>query len=210
MIESLQYSVDDSLDNSLNIADTGETPSSLTKFYEHYVGFIAYANPVTAAIAETTLYWLVFGIEPIHASLVVYAISLGLTGADKKLVQPIDAARLVQCCQGLIVFSEETDMLQFVHLSAKEFFCRHLNSSIAHTYLEKICLLALTTLKYNPDRSAQSMTDTRKATMGGEALLDYAQRNHLRHCFQAVSTNQQIGPSIDADEVGFLNPTDRM
>ena len=204
-LESLQHSKNDSSDGIFRTADAETTPSSLTKFYEQYIGLIASEKPFIASIAEKMLYWLVFAIEPLRASDVICAISLGLAEAEERVLQPIDGAKLAQCCQGLIDFHQEADTLQFVHQSAREFLCQKLDSSIAHTYLGKVCLLALTTLEQQADQSALRLTEKMAAT-GEEGLFAYARRNYLRHVFQAVSTDQRIGPFIDTDDVGFLGP----
>lgn len=154
-------------------------------------------------MAEKTLYWLVFAIELPRASHIACAISLGLAETDERSVRPIDGAKLAQCCQGLLDFHPATDTLQFVHSSAKEFFCQKLNGNMAHSYLGKICLLALTTLEHHPDQPPLNITYSSSIT-GEEGLFAYARKHYLRHCVQAVSTDQRIGPFIDADDLGFL------
>lgn len=99
--ESLQYSTNESSDHASRITDAETTPSSLTRFYEQYIALIASEKPVIASVAEKTLYWLVFATEPLPASDIACAISLGLAEAEERLVQPIDGAKLAQCCQGL-------------------------------------------------------------------------------------------------------------
>ena len=207
-LESLQYSNNGSSDRAFRTADVETTPSSMTKFYEHYMALIASEKPFIASIAEKMLYWLVFAIEPLRASDIICAISLGLTEADERVLQPIDGAKLAQCCQGLIDFDQEADTLRLVHRSAREFLCQKLDSSIAHTYMGKVCLLVITTWEQQADQSALSLTHNMAAT-GEEGLFAYARRNYLRHVFQAVSTDQRIGPFIDTDDVGFLGPMGR-
>ena len=179
------------------------TPSSLTTFYEQYIGAIASETPLVASIAEKTLYWLIFALEPLRARDIAFAIRMGLDEADAKLIQPVDGAKLAKCCKGLITFREESDELSLVHPSAKEFLCQKLDNSLAHTYLGKVCLLALTTMARQEDSLGTSL-NLGGAMSGEEGLFAYARRKYLVHGFQALSSDQRIGPWIDADEVGFL------
>lgn len=157
-------------------------------------------------MAEKTLYWLVFALEPLRAQDITFAISIGLNEADEKLVQPVDGAKLAQCCKGLVTFRPESDELRLVHQSAKEFLCQKLDSSLAHAYLGKVCLLALTTMARQDDSSGGTL-NVGSAMTGEEGLFAYARRNYLIHGFQALSLDQRIGPFIDADEVGFSSGT---
>lgn len=81
---------------------------------------------------------------------------MGLDEADEKLIAPVDGAKLAQCCKGLVAFREESDELCLVHQSAKESLCQKLDSSLAHAYLGKVCLLALTTVARQEDSSETS------------------------------------------------------
>ena len=184
-------------------AEVEGIPSSLIRFYEQYIALIASESPVAASIAKKTLYWLLFAAEPLSASDVARAISLGMNEADETGVRPIDGAKLAHCCQGLIDFCEEDDSLQLVHQSAKDFLCQKLDSNMAHTYLSKVCLLALTTFEYQADQPASNSTDS-VAAARENGLLSYARRNCQRHALQAVSTDQRIGPFMHADDVGFM------
>lgn len=180
------------------------TPSSLTTFYEQYIAVVASETPLVASIAEKTLYWLIFALEPLRARDIAFAICMGLDEADEKLLgRPLDGAKLAQCCKGLVTFREASDELCLVHQSAKEFLCQKLDNSLAHAYLAKICLLALTTMARQEDSSETSEDDGRVVS-GEEGLFAYAKRKYLVHGFQALSLDQRIGPWIDADEVGFL------
>ena len=180
------------------------TPSSPTTFYEQYIAVIASETPLVASIAEKTLYWLTFALEPLRGRDMVFAISMGIDEADEQLIQPIDGAKIAQCCKGLVTFSEESDNLCLVHQSAKEFLCQKLDNSLAHAYLAKVCLLALTTMARQEDPSGTSLNEG-GAMSGDEGLFAYARRKYLIHGFQALSLDQRIGPYIDADEVGFLS-----
>ena len=82
--------------------------------------------------------------------------------------------------------------------------CQKLDNSLAHAYLGKVCLLALTTTVRQEDSSEMSLNQGR-AMSGEEGLFAYARRKYLIHGFQALSLDQRIGPWIDADEVGFLS-----
>ena len=180
------------------------TASFLGPCYEQYLATIASEEPVVASMAEKTLYWLVFALEPLRARDIAFAISMGLDEADEKLVQPVDGAKLDQCCKGLVIFREESDKLLLVHYSFKEFLCQKLDNSLAHAYLSKICLLALTTMARQDDSSGANLNEG-PAMTGEEGLFAYARRNYLVHGFQALSLDQRIGPYIGADDVGFLS-----
>ncbi len=197
-LESLQSSAKDSK------AAPESTPSSLTTFYEQYIAVIASETPLVASVAEKTLYWLMFALEPLRARDIAFAISMGLDEADEQLMQPIDGTKLAQCCKGLVTFREESDELCLVHQSAKEFLCQKLDNSLAHVYLGKVCLLALTTMARREDSSGTSLNQG-SAMSGEEGLFAYARRKYLVHGFQALSLDQRIGPWIDADDVGFLS-----
>ena len=196
-LESLQSSAKDSK------ATPATTPSSLTTFYEQYIAMIASETPLVVSIAEKTIYWLIFALEPLRAQDIAFAICMGLNEADEKLVQPIDGAKLAQYCKGLVTFREESDELCLIHQSAKEFLCQKLDNSLAHAYLGKVCLLALTTMAREEDSLEMSLSQGR-AMSSEEGLFAYARRKYLIHGFQALSLDQRIGPWIDADEVGFL------
>ena len=99
-------------------------------FYEQYMALIASETPLVASIAEKTLYWLIFALEPLRAQDIAPAICMGLNEADEKLIQPVDGAKLAQYCKGLITFHEESDELRLVHQSAKEFLCQKLDNSL--------------------------------------------------------------------------------
>ena len=180
------------------------TPSSLSTFYEQYIAVIASETPLVASIAEKTLYWLIFALEPLRARDIAFAICTGLDEADEKLIQPVDGAKLAQCCKGLVTFREEFDELCLVHQSAKEFLCQKLDNSLAHAYLGKVCLLALTTMARQED-SSKTVLNEGRAMSGEEGLFAYARRKYLIHGFQALSSDQRIGPWIDADDLGFLS-----
>ena len=168
------------------------------------MALIASETPLVASIAERTLYWLIFALEPLRAQDIAFAICIGLHEADEKLVQPVDGAKLAQWCKGLVIFREETDELCLIHQSAKEFLCQKLDNSLAHAYLSKVCLLVLTTMARREESSETSLNEGRGMS-GEEGLFAYARRNYLIHGFQALSLDQRIGPWIDADEVGFLS-----
>ena len=178
--------------------------SSLTTLYEQYLAVIASETPLVASIAEKTLYWLTFALEPLRARDIVFAISMGMDEADEKLIQPVDGAKIAQWCKGLVTFSEESDNLSLVHQSAKEVLSQKLDNSLAHAYLAKICLLTLTTMARQEDISGTSLIEGGEMS-GEEGLFAYARRKYLIHGFQALSLDQRIGPYIDADEVGFLS-----
>ena len=180
-----------------------DSKATLATFYEQYIALIASETPLVASIAEKTLYWLIFALEPLRAQDIASAICLGLNEADEKLIQPVDGAKLAQYCKGLITFHEESDELCLVHQSAKEFLSQKLDNSLAHAYLSKVCLLTLTTMARQEDSSESSLNQGR-AMSGEEGLFAYARRKYLIHGFQALSSDQRIGPWIDADEVGFL------
>ena len=199
VLESLRSSAKDSKET----LETTPSSLSLTTFYEEYLARIASETPLVASIAEKTLYWLIFALEPLRAQDIAVAICIGLNEADEKLVQPVDGAKLAQCCKGLVTFREESDELCLVHQSAKEFLCQKIDNSLAHAYLSKVCLLALTTMARWEDSSETSL-DKGGAMSGEEGLFAYARRKYLIHGFQALSLDQRIGPWIDADEVGFL------
>ena len=178
--------------------------SSITTFYEQYIAVIASEPPLVASIAEKTLYWLTFALEPLRARDIVSAISMGMDEADENLIQPVDGAKIAQCCKGLVAFSEESDDLRLVHQSAKEILCQKLDNSLAHAYLAKVCLLTLTTMARQEDSAGTSLIEGGEMS-GEEGLFAYARRKYLIHDFQALSLDQRIGPYIDADEVGFLS-----
>lgn len=149
---------------------------------------------------ERTFYWLVFSLEPLRARDIAFAICLGLEEADEQQLKPLNAARISDCCKGLVVYIAP-DELRLVHLSAKEFLCQRLDSSLAHMYLAKICLSALTSMAHRPDADT-SLCD--EESSGQEGLYAYAQRNYLLHGFKAIALDQRVGPYIDADELpGF-------
>ena len=191
-LEFRQYSVKDS---------KAATLSSLT---DKFIAMIASETPLVASIAEKTLYWLTFALEPLRARDIVFAISMGIEEADEKLIQPIDGAKIAQWCKGLVIFSEETDDLCLIHRSVKEFLCQKLDNSLAHAYLAKVCLLTLTTMARQEESSGTSLNEG-GAMSGEEGLFAYARQNYLIHGFQALSLDRRIGPYIDADEVGFLS-----
>lgn len=203
-LESLQSSAKDSKDSESGASALKTIPSSLATFYDQYMAVIASEESVIASIAEKTLYWLVFALEPLRARDIAFAISMGLNEADKKLVQRVDGAKLAQCCKGLVTFREESDNLALVHQSAQEFLCQKLDNSLAHAYLGKICLLALTTMARQDESSGAILTEG-SAMTGEEGLFAYARRQYLIHGFQALSLDQRIGPYIDADDVVFLS-----
>ncbi len=202
-LESLQSSPKDSKGSRSGGSSRETTSNSLAAFYEQYVAEIASETPIVASVAEKTLYWLAFALDPLRARDISFAISLGLEEADEKLVQPIDGAKLAECCKGLVTFRAESDELSLVHQSAKEFLCQRLDNSLAHTYLGKVCLLALTTMARQEDSSVTSLNAGSTMT-GEEGLFAYARQKYLVHGFQALSSDQRIGPYIDADDVGFL------
>lgn len=203
-LESLQSTGKDFKGSESGTSNLETTPSSLATFYEQYIAMIASEEPVVASMAEKTLYWLVFALEPLRARDIAFAISMGLDKADEKLVQPVDGAKLAQCCKGLVTFREESDKLLLVHQSVKEFLCHKLDNSLAHAYLGKICLLALTIMARQDDSSGANLHEG-PAMTGEEGLFAYARRNYLFHGFQALSLDQRIGPYIGADDVGFLS-----
>ena len=180
-----------------------DSKATLATFYEQYIALMASETPLVASIAEKTFYWLIFALEPLRAQDIAFAICLGLNEADAKLIQPVDGAKLTQYCKGLVTFREESDELCLVHQSAKEFLCQKLDNSLAHAYLGKVCLLTLTTMARQEDSSETSLNQGREMS-GEEGLFAYARRKYLIHGFQALSSDQRIGPWIDADEVGFL------
>lgn len=173
------------------------TSSSLPAFYRQFIGVIASENPVIASIAERTFYWLIFALEPLPAKDIAFAISLGLNDTEEKSVHPVNGARLAKCCKGMVTQPQDSDELLLVHLSAREFLCQHLDSSLAHAYLAKICLLALTSMTQQGD-SANSLDDAPRIS-GEEGLFAYARRNYLIHGFKAISLDQRIGPYVDPD-----------
>ena len=168
-----------------------------------YIAVVVSETPLVASIAEQTLYWLIFALEPLRAQDIAFAICMGLDEADEKLIAPVDGAKLAQCCKGLVAFREDSDELCLVHQSAKESLCQKLDRSLAHAYLGKVYLLALNTMARQEDSSETGWNDGRAMT-GEEGLFAYARRKYLIHGFQALSLDQRIGPWIDADEVGFL------
>lgn len=117
VLESLQPSAKDSK------ATLETTPCSLTTVYKQCIAMIASETPLVASLAEKTLYWLIFALEPLRARDIAFAISIGLDEADENLMQPVDGAKLAQCCKGLVTFRAESDELCLVHQSAKEFLC---------------------------------------------------------------------------------------
>ena len=126
-LESLQSSAKDSKDIESRASALKNTTISLATFYDQYMAVIASEESVIASIAEKTLYWFVFALEPLRARDIAFAISMGLNEADEKLVQPVDGAKLAQCCKGLVMFREEPDNLALVHQSAQEFLCQKLD-----------------------------------------------------------------------------------
>ncbi|MCJ1465148.1 hypothetical protein MMC07_003764 [Pseudocyphellaria aurata] len=196
----------DSLKSSAGIkyttdgANTETVPSSLEAAYSHLIRNIALKDPITASVMERTFYWLVFALEPLRAQDITFAIRLGLAKADEQQLQPLDAARISNCCKGLVVYTPP-DELRFVHRSAKEFLSQRLDSSLAHVYLSKICLTALTSMARRPDAEENPHEEEKSCE---EGLFAYAQRNYLIHGFKAIALDRRIGPYIDADELpGF-------
>lgn len=149
---------------------------------------------------ERTFYWLVFALEPLRARDITFAICLGLDEADEHQLKPLDASQISKCCKGLVVHTPP-DELHLVHASAKEFLSQRLDSSLAHTYLAKICLAALTSMARRTDAEESPHEEE---SSGQEGLFAYAQRNYLIHGFKAIALDQRIGPYIDADALpGF-------
>jgi len=110
-------------------------------------------------------------------------------------LKPLDTAKVVTCCKGLIAAKD--DELFLVHPSALEYLCQRLNSSLAHTYLAKICLAILTTIKRRHDVEA---TPGQELT-AEEALFAYVRKFYMVHGFKAISLDQRIGPFIEADDL---------
>ena len=202
-LESLKLSTKVLKDSGSGASFQENASISISTFYEQYVAAVASETPIVASVAEKTLYWLAFALEPLRARDVSFAISLGLEEADEKLLQPVDGGKLAKCCKGLVTFRAESDELSLVHQSAKEFLCQRMDNSLAHTYLAKVCLLALTTMARQKDSFGMSLNAGSMMT-GEDGLFAYARRKYLVHGFQALSLDQRIGPYIDADEVGFL------
>ena len=202
-LESFKSSTKALKDSGSGASSQEDASISISSFYEQYVAAVASETPIVASVAEKTLYWLAFALEPLRARDISFAISLGLEEADEKLVQPVDGAKLAKCCKGLVTFRAESDELSLVHQSTKEFLCQRMDNSLAHTYLAKVCLLALTTMARKEDSSGTGL-NAGSMMAGEEGLFAYAQRKYLVHGFQALSLDQRIGPYIDADDVGFL------
>ena len=178
-------------------AEQEKIPSSLEAAYSHLIRNVASKDPITASVMERTFYWLVFALEPLRARDITFAICLGLAETDEQQLKPLDAYRLSNCSKGLVVHTPP-DELRLVHPSAKEFLCQRLDSSLAHTYLAKICLAALTSMAHRPD-AEQSPHE--EVSSGQQGLFEYAQRNYLIHGFKALALDRRIGPYIDADEL---------
>ena len=202
-LESLKSSTKALTDGGSEVSSQENASISISAFYERYVATVASETPIVASVAEKTLYWLAFALEPLRARDVSFAISLGLEEADEKLVQPVNGAKLAKYCNGLVTFSAESDELRLVHQSAKEYLCQRMDNSLAHTYLAKVCLLTLTTMARQEDSSGTSLNAGSMMT-AEEGLFAYARRKYLVHGFQALSLDQRIGPYIDPDDVGFL------
>jgi hypothetical protein len=170
-------------------------PKGLEDIYRQFMVEIASADTPIASIAEKTFYWVVFALEPLRTRDIVTALCLGLSEETEQYIKPLDAARLVKCCKGLIVV--EKDQFRLFHSSAMEYLCQQLDSSLAHTYLAKICLAILTSMRPCPD--AEQAADQEPTCE--EALYEYARRFYLIHGFKALALDRRIGPYIEADDL---------
>lgn len=193
--QSLKNTAASSIYQEPSQESSNQLPGTLEAAYSHLITSIVSQSPRIASVIEKTFYWLVFGLEPLRARDVTAAIQLGLNEIDENQLKPLDPAQISQCCKGLVV-EDPTGQLRFVHPSATEYLCQRLDNSLAHVYLAKICLAAMTctTVPEHGSASADSME-----LSGAEGLRAYAQRNHQTHMFKALALDQRIGPYVDPD-----------
>ena len=188
-----------------SVVPSAQPVPSLTHLYDTYMQFIATEDPVIASIAEKTFYWVTFALEPLRAQDIAFAITLGLSETDEKVVRPIDGPKLAKYCSSLVHF-QEPDILLPLHPTVVEFLSQHLDSDLGHLYLAKICLKLLTTMTVKKMSASAAGEDDN----GAQGLLAYAKKNYMMHGFKAISLDRRIGPFVDADALPTFDSVEQM
>ena len=187
-----------SIDTSSQAGKGWSDSTQLQHVYQQLLAEIAAAESLHAAIAERTLYWILFALEPLTVSEIATAVNLSMDNNLEPSTPAIAAEKILDCCRGLLKISE--NKFQFTHFTAQEYLAESLNSSLGNVFLTKTCLVILSTLAPVEGRESQSCP----ATTPEETLYDYAKRNYMIHGFKSVALDQRVGPYIEADNLpGF-------